>query len=325
MVVAVTFKAVINPPEQLVRAISQITPENPFYTIEYVNVRKRSGAEPCCITLESDTVPVTGCPGFLTRGRFNSRLEITSLPQIPEHKIFWNGLFDFCRHNGVSVLSIQTFASTEPSIGEERKRTSLKRRSEYRLDLTQPDLWEAMNRRHHRLIKRAVKRGLVFRRSNESTFRSTHVDLANLSLDRRRGRGESIDSKIDIADVNSFIECGAGEIIQAVIGDDVHASMLLAKSRKGGYAQSSGTSAFGRETGASHFLFYEAAKLLKAEGAEVFNLGGADEHSTGLQEFKLGLGSTRIDLESAEFYTGSILKRFATGAISLLKGVTLPI
>lgn len=320
-----TFNAVINPNEDLVRRISEITRENPFYTKAYLNVRKLSGLVPCGISLNDEAVPVTGCLAFLSKGRFNSRLEITSLPLIPEPEIFWNGLFDFCRDNRVSVLSVQTFASIESTIGEGRKRTSLKRRSEYRLDLTQPDLWALMNRRHHRLVNKAVKNGLVLRRANELASREIHVELANMSLDRRRGRGESIDSKISLADVNAFIEFRAGELVQAIIGDVVHASMLVARSEKGGYAQSSGTSSFGREIGASHFLFYEVAKLLKAEGAEVFNLGGANENSTGLREFKLGLGSKQMDLESAEFYTGGFLKRFATGAISLLKGVTLPV
>lgn len=319
------FKAVQDPTSELVRKIAAITPENPFYTPEYLEVRKRLGAEPWSISLDSAGEPVNGCIVFLTRGRLNSRMEVTSLPVLDDPAAFWNGIFDFCSQQGVSVLSVHTFASIEPTIGETKRRIGHKRRSEYRLDLGQSDLWSVMNRRHHRLIKRGEKAGLTIQRSNSPEARETHVQLANMSLDRRRTRGEAIDYGIERSDVDAFIECGAGELVQAVIGDDVHATMLVARSQAGGYAQSSGTSTAGRGMGASHFLFYEVAKLLRSEGSSVFNLGGADEHSVGLQEFKHGLGATRIELESAEFFTGSKLKRFATGAVSLLKSITFPI
>lgn len=313
------FQAILDPSDDAVARISDLTPENPFYTVEYLRVRKRLGAEPCALELLNDKEPVAACLAFLTRGRLNSRIEVTSLPVLPDKDVFWRGLFDFCRRQGVSVLSAHTFASTETAIGEKKKRLQHKKRSEYRLDLKVPDLWMGMNRRHHRLVKKAKAAGLMIRRSSDNEARQKHVELSNLSLNRRRGRGEEIDYRIQREDVDAFIDCGAGEIRQAVLGDEVYSSLLVARSRMGAYAQSSGTSDDGRNLGTSHFLFYETACLLKSEGVTVFNLGGADEHSTGLQEFKLGLGSTRVDLESAEFYTGSVLKKFATKAIGLIK------
>ncbi|NOT48367.1 MAG: GNAT family N-acetyltransferase [Acidobacteria bacterium] len=320
-----TFSSVLNPPLGLVNKIAGLTPENPFYTPEYLEVRKRLGAEGCALALDSNDGLVRGCLAFLTRGKLNSRLEITSLPVLEDQEIFWDGVFRFCREQNISVVSAYTFASAEAAITFAEKRTSHKMRSEYRLDLTQPDLWKVMNRRSHRLIKTARSAGLTIRRSNDHNAREIHVSLANLSLDRRRGHGNSIDYSIEMEDVNAFINCGAGELVQVIRGDEVHATMLIARSRTGAYAQSSGTSTDGREMGASHFLFYETACFLKAESVTVFNLGGADEHSKGLQEFKLGLGSKRIQLESAEFFTGGALKRIVTGAVSLVKGGAMPI
>ncbi len=316
------FNAVIDPPAETVQAFSDLAPENPFYTVEYLEVRRRLGAEPSAITLDSEQGPVTGCLGFLTRGKLNSRIEITSLPLLPDQGLFWNGLFGFCRSQGISVLNADSFASTEATITEQRHRVSHKRRSEYRLDLRQPDLWALTNRRTHRLIKKARSFGLTVQRSSDADARAIHVALANASLERLRGKGESIESAIKLDEVNAFLECGAGELFQAVGGDEVHSSILVARSRTGGYSQSSGTSEPGRGIGSSHFLFHEIACLLKSEGVELFNFGGADEHSKGLQEFKLGLGAEKIELESAEFFTGSPLKKLATGAINVLKGVS---
>lgn len=313
-----TFQAISDPPSEVVARIAELTPENPFYTAEYVQVRERLGSKTCALVLRDETAIVAGCLGFLAEGRVNTTLEITSIPVIPDKSIFWQGLFEACHRMGVSILSANSFASTETIISETGRRSTNKR-SEYRLDLTAPDLWEIMNRRHRRLVKKARSAGLVLERSNDKAARERHVELANVSLNRRHVRGETVDSRIRNDDVDAFIECGAGEIMRAVRDGEVFSSILVALSPIGAYAQSSGTSDAGRNVGSSHFLFYEVACLLKSEGATVFNLGGADEHSTGLQEFKLGLGATRIDLESAEFYTGSMLKRFATRAAALLK------
>lgn len=316
------FRAVFDPEPDLVAEISELAPENPFHTPQYVEVRKKLGFKPCAFVFESDGAAVSGCLGFLSRGRLNSRIEITSLPVISEPRTFWDGVFDFCRIENASVLSVHTFSSINTAIDERKNLVSHKKRSEYRLSLTQPDLLKAMNRRSRRMINKATEEGFFVCRSSDSLARQTHVGLANSSLDRRRGKGDLIDSAIELAEVDAFIDCGAGEIVQLIGDNTVHATMLIARSPKGGYAQSSGTSSYGRENGASHFLFYEAARLLQAEGATIFNLGGADEHSVGLQEFKIGLGSERIELESAEFFVGSRWKRFASEAIGRLKGIT---
>ena len=313
------FQAVNEPSAEIVERIAAAAPENPFATNEYMAVRRRLGSQPCAFWIDDAGEVASGCLAFLTRGRLNARVEITSLPVLEDKEMFWRGAFDFCRKHDVSLLSVYTFASLEPLIGRESKRIEHKRRSEYRLDLKEPDIWAVMNRRHHRLIKRARSAQVAIRRNSDTDARNRHIELANMSLDRRRGRGDEIGYRIELDDVNAFIECGAGEIFQAVRDGEVFSSLLVARSRTGGYAQSSGTSEEGRSLGSSHFIFYETACILKTEGCEVFNLGGADEQSTGLQEFKLGLGSKRIELESADFYTGSTLKKFATRAAALLK------
>lgn len=319
------FRTILEPSADLIARIADLTPENPFYTNEYVAARRRLGSRACALILADETDIAAGCLGFLTEGRMNSRMEVTSLPVLPDKKLFWAGLFDSCKSMGVSVLGVNTFASAETEISETEHRVFHKRRSEYRLDLTVPDLWTVMNRRHQRLVKRARSRELALRHSSDCGARVKHIELANMSLARRQIRGEAIDYLLKLEDVDALIECGAGEIVQAVRGDEVLSSILLVRGRTGAYAQSSGTSDEGRNFGSSHFLFHEAACFLRSEGVQVFNLGGADEQSTGLQEFKLGLGSRRIDLESAEFYTGGVLKKAATKAFALLKSWPFPI
>lgn len=316
-----TFHGIVDPPGAIVDSISGLAEDNPFSTPAYLEVRKVLGAKPCALYLQAGGSIVSGCFGFLSIGRMNARMEITSLPVLADAERFWQGLFQFCRDQRITVLNVHTFGSVETSIQWVGNRTSHKLRSEYRLDLTVPDLWSGMNRRHHRLIKKACSNGLEIHRESGTSAREKHVQLANLSLERRRRRGDHIDYRITLNDVNAFLDNDAGEIFQAVRGEEVFSSILIARSRKGGYAQSSGTSEEGRNLGSSHFLFYEVASLLKSEGATLFNLGGADEQSTGLQEFKLGLGSARVDLESADFYTGTPLKKYATRILAIVKSL----
>lgn len=316
---ALTFQAVRDPDRQFVESIASLSPDNPFYTFEYLEVRRGLGLTPYALAVKDNAGPVAGCLAFLSVGRVNARLEVTSLPTVPDKEIFWQGLIDLCRSQHITVLDVHTFSSFEGTIGRTEGRIGLKRRSEYRLDLTVPDLWEVMTRRHHRLVKKARSNGVALRRGSDGGARERHVELANLSLNRRRGRGEEIDYSISRAEVDAFIDRGAGEIFQAVREDEVVSSILVARSRTGAYAQSSGSSDEGRKLGSSHFLFHEVGLLLRSEGVTVFNLGGADEHSVGLQEFKLGLGAVRIELESAEFYTGSSFKRYLTRAAAIIK------
>lgn len=316
----ITFRSIDNPCADVITSIAALDPANPFATNEYAMVRRQLGAEVLAIVVEEGGRILLGCLSFLTRGRMNSRLEVTSLPKTTDDEVFWQGLFDECRIRGISVLSVNSFASAVAAIPDTRQRVSFKKRGEYAIDLTVPDLSKIMNRRHRRQISAARSAGLEITRVDDGLSRDTHVRLSNLSLDRRRRRGESIDAETGRQLVDAFLDCHAGQLFQAVRNNEVYSSLLIAKSRSGAYGQSSGTSEHGREIGASHFVFSEAAALLQIEGLQVFNLGGADEHSGGLQEFKLGMGATRVELESAEFFTGNFFNKVVTRAASLLRG-----
>ena len=315
----VEFRSKFEPSPALADRISELTPDNPFYTSKYNEVRKRLGSTPCALWLEDRGVTIEGCSAFLSKGRLNSRMEITSLPDLKHPDAFWGGVFELCRDQGFSSLSVHSFGSTRSQIPGSEMRTELRKRCEYRLDLSQGDLLKRANRQHRRKVRSATAAGLTIRVGGDETIRRTHVVLANVSLDRRRGRGFSIESNIGLAETDAFIATGAGTIYQALVGDEVMSTLLIALSPTGVYAQSSGTSDAGRELGASHFLFHRTACRLREEGYNIFNLGGADETSTGLREFKLGTGAFHLDLESAEFYLGSGLKRLATRAAAFFR------
>ena len=264
--------------------------------------------------LESQGVIISACTAFLKSGRLNRRLEITSLPALPNGSEFWDGLVEFCKASGISILNVETFGTMAATIPTLKGETYRSGRYEFQLDLAGIDLWNGLNRRNRRSVKKAMEAGLRLRRGVGLDACQIHVDIANSSLNRRRRRGEEIGYEIKVSDAVAFIENGSGEIYQAARGDEVLSSILVLRSATGAYAQTSGTKDAGLEYGASQFLWHETAKVLQSDAITVLNMGGTDKDSLGLQEFKAGFGAKRLELESAEFYLGGVIKK-AIGSI----------
>lgn len=305
----IEFRAVREPSPNLLADVSALAPENAFYTSAYVDSVRLRGIVPFALLLESDGHLLSACTAFLGSGRLYRKLEITSLPRLTDREAFWNGLVEFCRSSGVSILEVNTFASTETAIEALDGETSRKSRYEYRLDMAGLDLWSGLNRRNRRSIKKAMEAGLQMRRAEEPEACRIHVKIANFSLDRRRRRGDVIAYEIEAEEAIAFIQNKAGEIYQAERDGEVLSSILILRSATGAYAQTSGTSDAGLEYGASQFLWYETARRLQSQSVNVLNMGGTDKASLGLQEFKAGFGAKRIELESAEFYFGSTARK----------------
>lgn len=317
---AITFKAVPEPSSELLTRVAAFQPENPFYTKGYTDSMRALGFFPFALFLEYNEELLTACTAFSKRGRINRRLEITSLPELADSNTFWTGLLKFCTESEISVLEINSFASNAAVIGKIPGEAVRKSRSEFQLDLGSNDLWQGVNRHHQRKIKKAKKAGLSLRVADDTQTCRDHARLANGSLDRRRSRGEIVGDGIRVNDAVAFTESHAGEIYQAVVKDEVLSSILVLKGAKGAYAQSSGTSDVGMQCGASQFLWYEIACHLQSLSMTVFNMGGADVEGVGLQEFKKGFGARRVDLESAEFYLGGIVKKTIGTVLNRLRG-----
>ena len=316
----VEFRAVSDPSRDLLEQVSALAPENPFYTFEYVRARQSRGSDAHVLYLKADGRVSSACTAFSRHGRLNHRLEITSLPSISDPAAFWKGLRQFCRESRVSILDIHTFGSNETAIPKLDGEVSRRRRYEYQIDLRNTDLWGGLHRRHQRHIKKALKAGLVLRRTTDPRDCAIHTSLANTALTRRRDHGHTIASEIKDQDSLTYLKHNAGEIFQALLDGEVFSSILVLKSSKGAYAQTSGTTSDGRDLGASQLLFYETACIFQKESLDVFNLGGTDLESRGLQDFKASFGSKRLDLEAAEFHFGGVVKKTIGKLIETFRG-----
>jgi len=318
--VSLRFQATLLPSVPLLKTVAELDPTNPFATPEYAEARTALGERPVVLALEEDGRIVVACLAFIQGRLFRRRLQISSLPVLPQRGVFWRGIWQFCRQRGIWFLQVDTYASLAADIPLLEGETSRRDRFEYVLDLESEAL-EIPSSNHRRNIKRAKRHGLTVRRSHNTTDCKQHAKLMDSSMQRRSARGEAVPAEQDTSIAEALLVTGAGELFQVVHEDKVVASMLVLRSTKGAYYHSAGTSPEGMEMGASPFLISEVAAILKNERARLFNLGGADPANPGLQRFKQGFGAQEVPLAAACFCPGSPIRRRVRHTLRLVRSL----
>jgi len=265
---------------------------NPFFTKSYLSYRRAVGDTPWLVGFKRENDQCLWGMVFITNGRFSCWLEMPSMPSCLEDSPYWDSLLEFCQQQGVTNLSINSYASMGgaiPVINSAEKRVS---RCEYLLNLDNPKLFTSMRKGHKHNLSKARKAGLELIRRIDPDAVDIHAQLMADSMLRRKNRGEEVTIDVDADSLSAMVKAGSGELFQAVVDNRIVSSNLILLSRKGSYNQSQGTSVEGTECGAAHFLIHEAGLALRAEGKLVFNLGGTQQNNAGLDRFKTGFGVT---------------------------------
>jgi RimJ/RimL family protein N-acetyltransferase len=316
---AVEFCAEVDPSNEVCRAVAALAPANPFYTPAYIGARRLMGSRIWILLLHEDSRLISGCPAFARSGYLNCSLEIPSWPSLPNGNVFAEGLLEFCRETRISSLEINSFASASDDLPSLPGQIHREPRFEYVLDLRKSDLWDDLAPKHLQSIKRARKTGLQVRCVADPEARREHARLLAASMERRRHRGESVPDRVLTDTFVALTQSGVGELFQAVLGEKVLSSALVLLAERGAYFHSAGTSPDGIACGASHYLWHEVANIMRARSIEVLNLGGADPDNHGLQRFKTRFGATKVGLQSAEFFLGSMARKKLGTAARLLR------
>lgn len=316
---AVEFHAARNPSEELCAEVAALDPANPFYTAQFVEAMRLLKSEPWVLSLRRDGRLISACTAFMKSGRLSRSLEITSLPTLPHGDAFWGGLLEFCRKSKVTHLVVSSFASAEANVPALPGETWRGTRCEYVLDLDGGQPHGSLSSNHRRNIKNAKKIGVELRRATGERACSEHASLVLASMRRRESRGETVLDRVQVDSYMALTRSGAGEIYQGVLGDKVLSSILILRAERGAYYQSAGTSPEGMACGASHLVVHGIAESLRGESVPLLNLGGADQDNPGLQRFKTGFGTRRVELASAEFYLGGRINKKLGTVVGLLR------
>ena len=302
------FRSVAGPAVSLIEGAASRDPSNPFSTTEYVRARESLNAKACLIGLYHGTELVSGGISFVSGSFLRRSLDIPSLPSAPEAATFWQGILQLCRALKVWHLEVNTYGSRTAEIPQLPGELTRRTRYEYVIDLPVSDIFEGVSSQHRRNISRAFKAGLSIRRTLKASVYTQHRELMDASQERRAKRGEEVDRGSEALPL-ALLASKSGEIFQAVKGEQILSSILVLRSSKGAYYQSAGTRPEGMKVGASPFLVSQVAGILKQEGAQVFNLGGAGEDSLGLRRFKAGFNTREIALQAATFCPRSVAER----------------
>ena len=311
-------------PPELALAMMNLAPANPFCTVSYAEAMRANGRQVWLLGTERDGKLIAGCYGFISSGHLNRSLNILSIPDVSSRDVFWDGLMRFCSLHRITFLSLNSLASSStriPSLPGEVERHRL---SEYMLDLEDPEWERRVARKHWQNIHRALQSGVTLRRPSGVDACRQHVRLIAASMQRRRKRGGAILGSVEqkLSQTIFLTERGAGELFQAIAGGETLASGLVLRAAEGAYYETAGNSPQGMKCGASHFLIYSIAKVLRAESIRAFNLGDAEPNQNpGLSLFKSRFGATPVSLEYARCYFGSDLRRKLTGAARYLRQI----
>jgi hypothetical protein len=202
-------------------------PQNPFCTPGYFRAMQRLGAEPWIAGLKQGERRLSAAGVFLRRGRLNTTAGIASLPAAASTEEYWAGLLRFSSAHGVTQIEADSYASPSLTIPALRGETHRRIRHEYVLDLVAADLDQSMAKNHRQSLRKARESGLKLRRSGDEKACREHLGIVRLSLERRRRRGETIDSEPVLLSYLPYLECGCGELFQAMQGESTLASALV--------------------------------------------------------------------------------------------------
>ena len=318
---AVTFLA--RPADESLLDRASLTDlDNPFLTTRYLRSQLALFRDAWLLSLDEGDAMRAAALGFLESGRVRRTLVIPSSPPVSLDSPFWAGVQSFIRERGVTDLELATFATPASKIPPMPGETERIDRTEFAMSLDGADILSRVSKSHRERISKGRRKGLVVRRGHTDDAVDAHVALHINSMDRRKSRGENVSLAFERAGSAALLASGAGELFQAMLGDHVASSLLVLRSPAGAYSESSGNSKEGMAIGASHFLRYETAAALKAEGVTMFYLGGARPSEEGLRAFKSGFGTIFIDSQSVTAYLGGPLRHRVSAAVEWLRTVT---
>ena len=321
------FRAILAPAADDLARAAALDPANPFAAPAWAEGRARLGQRPIVLAVEHGPAIVAACLGFSRAGRFKRTLEIPSLPPLGDFaETFWTGLRAHAAAAGMDVLEINSFgsaASDIPALGVELGRRD---RLEHVLDLGGPELFGRLSGNHRGKVRKARKAGVRVERMTGDQALAAHVGAINASMRRRAERGEQVEEASDDTLFRAMLATGAATLHQALDAGTgaMLSSALVLRAAAGAYLQTSGSTPAGLSVGSPPLLVHEIAEALRAEGYREFNLGGAMEDNPGLLEFKVGFGTRRVPLASAEFDVSRGLRRQLGHLVELVRGRLQP-
>lgn len=214
------------------------------------------------------------------------------------------------RSLGTIELFIGSYGYQGGAVALQRRGFTLSQRLEFELCLDSPacELWQAMEYKRRKNIRKAVRQGVLIEDllPEEAVLELRRLQAASGERIARRG-GPRIAFNVAVArdPVRVLVDAGVGRIIGAKVGSTVVSAGLFTFFNGLVYHTLSGHDRRALETQAPTLLLWETIKRYQGEGARRFNLGGCsrsaiDPHSPehGVYEYKKAFGGSVLECAS---------------------------
>lgn len=258
------------------------------------------GQTPWSFALERNGVLDTVAFGAQSSGRLSTFLDVSVTRPLGAKHGFWKGLVEFADATAATQLLVEQMCvaideSMIPTLrGEFERYSNVKL---YVWDLAS-DAWDgAMSTNHRRNIGRARKNGVGLISLPRPEAVRAHLGLIGASLARRAARGEPTNLASDAREVAEILGTGNAELFQAAIDGEVVSSKIVYTLGPFAYYDSGGTSERGMSVGASQFLMYSIADLLRKRGIVSLDLDVASAAAGGLARYKAEFGAEQWVVE----------------------------
>ena len=311
----IKYTAIATPSEPLLRSLAENNPENPFFTLAYVESKVQRGAKVVAFAAATGYESRPACIGFVGCGHVHRDLAVVSAPAVDAGHPLWGAVNEFCRREHITRVRIQTFGTPGGSIPVLGRKLEHYRRLEHVLTLDTDVPPPHLSSNHRRNLRKAEKAGLKLANIKGKGAISAHLLLVSRSMSRLQDRGEVSATGVSPGEVQALVDSAAATIFQATSPDgEVLSSIVVLLSGQGAYYHSAGTSPDGMSVGASQFLICAVAETLRDRGMTRFNLGGTEISQEGLVRFKQGFGAWSIPLESACYLTATGIRRLVVAS-----------
>ncbi|HYO92717.1 MAG TPA: peptidoglycan bridge formation glycyltransferase FemA/FemB family protein, partial [Pyrinomonadaceae bacterium] len=233
------------------------------------------------------------------------------------------------RAAGAVELFFDSFAYRGGALELEQAGFDLARRFEFELDLrrSEEDLWEGMEYKRAKNIKKAMRSGVFIRNLPGDVGLAELRRLQSESGQRivERGGPDITYRRRDQSDpVETLLNSGCARIMGAEVEGEIVSAGLFTNFNGLVYYNLSGHSRRAMQTQAGTLMLWETIKQYRQEGASRFNFGGCkfdavneDSPEHGVYVYKKAFGATCLECASGQ----KILRPAARKVVGTLKTV----
>ena len=232
------FISIPNPEKRMIEELEDLYPFNPFFSNAFYESCLELGYSAILFGCKERNKIINHCIGLISDRFLRKSILINSMHCSSYQNEFWYGFQKYCKKNRIWTVNIENYFSEPFTIPKLFGETERFQRREYTINLDRNNLYEKLSKNHKRNINKAKKNGFVIKRTQDYEASHIHLELILQSFKRREMEIKKNQINFQLKSYIAYLKNNSGEIFQAINDKIVHSSILILKSKIGGYYQS---------------------------------------------------------------------------------------